>query len=124
MSRDNSRATTNDKRFGEKFPYLPPPWTKDESDDHAFAGTSVAYQGDDGNQKQFPVPFPPDMDATRLPDFSSAVWRSVWWGLLIGIIITGALAFWALRAVLARALIVLVARRPVFDQPDYRRRAR
>jgi hypothetical protein len=38
-SRQFPRATTNDKPFRKKFPYLPAPWSKQELEDHKWIGT-------------------------------------------------------------------------------------
>gem|GEM_PF-257083 len=100
-SRQFPRATTNDKPFRTGFPFLGDPWSKQESADHALIGTSL----DAG----FKVPDAPDAGATALPDFSPDVWKSIWWGLFIGLVVAAALAFLALQGTLPRIAVVLVA---------------
>jgi hypothetical protein len=98
-SKQFPRATTNDKPFRKDFPYLAEPWTQQEVLDHAAIGTE--FEGG------FKVPDGPDPDATAMPDFVPAVWGSIWCGLFLGILATGALATLLLRRFEARAVLIV-----------------
>lgn len=100
-SRQFPRATTNDKPFRKTFPYLAEPWSEQEVADHAYSGTSF--------ENGFKVPDAPDGGATALPDFSPDVWKSIWFGLLLAILVTGGLAFVALSETLIRLLVIAAA---------------
>lgn len=63
-SRQFPRATTNDKTFQPRFPYLAPPWTKDEVGQHAQADA---------------VAQPPDSAAIAPPNLDTSVWRQFFW---------------------------------------------
>lgn len=98
-SRQFPRAETNDKPFRKDFPYLAPRWTAAETAEHAAPGTTFGG---------FPVPNAPDGDAIRMPDFTPDVWRSLSAGLSIGVLLSGLLAWFAVRGGF-RKLIVLAA---------------
>jgi len=99
-SRQFPRATTNDKPFRQDFPYLAPRWTTQESNEHAAPGTT--FDGD------FPVPNAPDSAAIGLPNFVPDVWRSLWLGLTIGVVLFGLLAWLALRGLLKKAAALVL----------------
>ncbi len=99
-SRQFPRATTNDKPFRKDFPYLAPRWTTLETTEHAAAGTTL-----DGG---FMVPNAPDSGAIALPNFVPEVWRSLWLGLTIGVVVFALLAFLAVRGILKKAVVLIV----------------
>lgn len=99
-SRQFPRATTNDKPFRKDFPYLAPRWTTQESNEHAAPGTTF-----DGN---FIVPNAPDSAAIGLPNFVPEVWKSLWLGMTIGVLILMSVAFLAVRGILKKAVILIV----------------
>ncbi len=99
-SRQFPRAETNDKPFRKDFPYLAPRWTALESSEHAAPGTTFA----DG----FAVPNAPDSAAVGLPNFVPDVWRSLWLGLTILVILFGFLAWLAVPGFLMKGVIVFL----------------
>lgn len=94
------RSTTNDKQFKTDFPYLADRWTTEESADFAAAG-GVTTAG-------FAVPNAPDSAAIGLPNFVPAVWKSLWAGLAISLVLVAFLAVLAVRGLFKRFLLVLV----------------
>ena len=98
-SRQFPRASTNDKPFKRTFPYLADPWSKQETE---------AYKHASAPRGEFVVPDAPDTGATALPDFSLEVWTSIWWSLVIGLLVTGGLAFLLSHSLTARLLILIV----------------
>ena len=119
QSRQFPRSTINDKPFRLEFPYLAPAWTQAEIAGHSMPGAAF---GD------FMTPDPPDTGALAQPDFVPAVWRSLWLGLVIGILLFGALAWLTVRGLLAKTLAILAViaalcliwpiRAPVLSQTD------
>ena len=99
-SRQFPRATTNDKPFRKDFPYLAPRWTTQESNEHAAPGTT--FDGD------FAVPDAPDSAAIGLPNLVPEVWRSVWLGLTISVIVFGVLALLAVRGPLRKGAVLIL----------------
>ena len=99
-SRQFPRAETNDKPFRKSFPYLAPAWTAREISQHAAPGTTW----DNGLK----VPDASDAAATGVPDLTSEVWRSLWLGLIIGVIGFGILAFLAVRRVPSKVLVLVI----------------
>ena len=97
-SRQFPRAETNDKPFRKQFPYLAPAWTTQETSEHAAPGTSW--------ENGFKIPTAGDSDATGVPDLTPAVWKSLWLGLLLGVIGSGLLAFLAVRHVPTKIVIL------------------
>ena len=99
-SRQFPRAETNDKPFRKDFPYLAPRWTTLETSEHAAPGTTF-----DGG---FAVPNAPDSAAIGLPNFVPDVWRSLWLGLTIAVILLGLLAWLAVRGILKKAAVLIL----------------
>ena len=99
-SRQFPRAVTNDKPFRQDFPYLAPRWTTLETSEHAAPGTSF-----DGG---FAVPNAPDSAAIGLPNFVPDVWHSLWLGLLLGVLVSGFLAWLAVRGVVRKFAVIIV----------------
>lgn len=98
-SRQFPRATTNDKPFKTTFPYLADPWTQQETLAHSAPSTRM---GD------FMVPNAQDAGATALPDFSPDVWKSIWWSLVIALVVMGVLSFLLLRSLGVRLFVAAV----------------
>ncbi len=96
-SRQFPRATQNDKPFQMDFPYLAPPWTSNEIAQAAMAGSQIGG---------FNVPRAQDKAATSQPDLNLGVWRSLWLGLVILILVAASLAWCAARAFVTRAVLV------------------
>lgn len=122
-SRQVPRATTNDKEFRATFPYLAPRWTAAQSADFASPGAKFG-DFDMGESQDKPeahdaaipgtkltgmrVPDAPDGAAIAAPDFNIAVWKSLWKGLMLGLIGLGALAFFATRDVCKKLAVLII----------------
>lgn len=123
-SRQFPRATTNDKEFRAIFPYLAPRWTTLQTNDHRTAGVRFG-DFDLGENQDAPaahdpsipgtkltgtlVPNAPDSGAIAQPDFNLGVWRSLWVGLELLLIGFSVLAFIAVRGLLKKTGVFLIA---------------
>ena len=99
-SRQFPRATTNDKKFRDKFPYLALRWTDAEIRAHAQPGTMM----DD-----FPVAQAPDRAAIAAPNFRDYTWRTFWRLEVGAIAVLTLLLFFTVRSNIVRGLLVALA---------------
>ena len=99
-SKQFPRATTNDKQFSDKFPYLAPRWTMQEVMAHAQPGTTM-----DG----FNVPRAPDSAAIALPNLIDPVWRTLWLVEVAVITVLVLLLLFTVRSNFVRWGLVFVA---------------
>jgi hypothetical protein len=123
-SKQTPRATTNDKEFRATFPYLAPRWTAKQIADLNATGARFG-EFDMGESQDAPeahnaaipgtkltgqrVPDPQESDVIAPPDFRIIVWRSIYQGLVIGIIGLGALAYFLSRGVLPKLAVLVIA---------------
>ncbi|HYR21509.1 MAG TPA: hypothetical protein VEP30_01115 [Chthoniobacterales bacterium] len=96
-SKEFPRATTNDKKFGETFPYLADRWTKKEIDAVAPAGSTM---------DNYPVPRAPEAAAIAAPNLKITTWRTLWRVEVIVLVILALLLLFSVRTWGARWLTI------------------
>ena len=98
-SKEFPRATTNDKKFGETFPYLAARWTQDEITAAAPPGSTI---------DNYPVPRAPEAAAIAAPNLKITTWRTLWRVEVIVLVIFALLLLFSVRTWGARWLIIAV----------------
>ena len=99
-SRQFPRATMNDKKFRDRFPYLALRWTDAEIKAHAQPGTVM---GD------YPVAQAPDRAAIAAPNFRDYTWQTFWRWEVGAIAVLTLLLFFTVRSNVVRWLLVALA---------------
>ncbi|MEO6787356.1 MAG: hypothetical protein ABI318_14585 [Chthoniobacteraceae bacterium] len=99
-SKQFPRATTNDKEFLPKFPYLAPRWTMAEIAAHMQPGTTM------GN---FAVSRAGDPAAIAFANFKDATWHTLWLVEVAAIVILTSLLLITLRSNVTRVIVVILA---------------
>jgi hypothetical protein len=96
-SKEFPRATTNDKKFGETFPYLADRWTKDQITAATPPGATI---GD------YTVPRAPEAAAIAAPNLKITTWRTLWRVEVIVLVILALLLLFSVRTWGARWLVI------------------
>ncbi len=99
-SKQFPRATTNDKEFQNSFPYLAPPWTKEEIEASAQRGATMGG---------YPVPLVGDPAAIAFANFKPATWKTLWLLLVAGVLMFTILLLLTVSSNLTRVFVGIVA---------------
>ena len=111
-SKQFPRATTNDKQFNLKFPYLAPRWTKAEVDAYAQPGTTMPAKDTAAGpalRKDFDVPRPGDSAAIAFANLKDPTWQTLWRVEVIALIALTILLALTVRLKVTRAALVILA---------------